>query len=77
MHHPRPAHSLTLAAQKSLGIFVGSSNGRLRDVEECLEGAATKEELALKADKRFTEVSAVGACGARLMLLAGRRRRWC
>eukprot|EP00752_Nemacystus_decipiens_P001689 g1637.t1 len=43
--------------KKSLGSLFGSSNDRLRDLEDCLQGAATKEEVALKADARHTEES--------------------
>ncbi|CAM9558558.1 unnamed protein product, partial [Pylaiella littoralis] len=43
--------------KKSLGSFSGSSNERLRNLEACLERAATKEEVALKADARYAEES--------------------
>eukprot|EP00903_Cladosiphon_okamuranus_P015561 g14366.t1 len=43
--------------KKSLGSFFGSNNERLRELEACLQGAATKREVALKADARHTEES--------------------
>eukprot|EP00904_Undaria_pinnatifida_P010983 jgi/Undpi1/7014/HiC_scaffold_21.g09488.m1 len=35
---------------KSLGKFAGLTDGRLVEVETCLQGAATKDEVALKAN---------------------------
>ncbi|CAM9660079.1 unnamed protein product, partial [Ectocarpus fasciculatus] len=42
---------------RSLGDFSGSSNERLGEIEACLQGAATKEELALKANARAAEAA--------------------
>ncbi|CAM9637792.1 unnamed protein product, partial [Ectocarpus sp. 8 AP-2014] len=61
--------------KRSLGDFSGSSNERLGGIEACLQGAATKEELALKANARdaeavFTALRADCALRARQASLA-------
>ncbi|CAN0410621.1 unnamed protein product, partial [Ectocarpus sp. 12 AP-2014] len=43
--------------KRSLRDFSGSSNERLGVIEACLQGAATKEELALKANARDAEAA--------------------
>ena len=54
---PRTTAAVAAAfCQKNLGEFSGSTDDRLQEVEACLLGAATKEEVALKADANRMEV---------------------
>lgn len=56
---PNVPSDATRCSQQALASLSGSSSKRLRDLEVCLEGAATKDELALKADARHAEVGVV------------------